>query len=246
MPACTLIVPFYRNAEMLAEQLRAWNDYPRGIAVVVVDDGSPEPALPVVIEHAAPGLNVRLYRISVDIPWNREGARNLGASVADSDWLVHVDIDHVLPPKAAANLLAFTPRPGACYRFPRWRCGRADETRRKDHIPDAMEFGRIHPHVDSYLIERALYWDVGGYDEDFSGCLGGGSDFLRRVEARGSIELLPDEICLHVYTRHRIADASDRTLSRDTTEGKRRARRKLARGGDKPTSHVRFQWTRQL
>ena len=253
MPDFTLIVPFYRNCAMLAEQVRMWNEYPRGVRVVVVDDGSPEPARPIILQHIQQDVDVQLYRIEVDIPWNREGARNLGATVCESQWMVHVDIDHVLPPQCAERLLRFDPKPGAFYRFPRWRNGRADETRRKDKIPDEVRFAQIHPHVDSYLIERERYWFIGGYDEDFSGCLGGGSDFLRRVEERARIKLLPEDICLHVYTRDKIKDASDWSLSRDTTEGKQRARKKQQRHQRQrhsaepvPASHVRFPWQRQL
>jgi hypothetical protein len=246
MPTFTLIVPYYRNAAMLAEQINAWNQYPPEIAVVLVDDGSPEPALPIVESEARRSLDLRVYRIGVDIPWNREGARNLGSDRAATPWLVHLDIDHVLPAQAARALLAFEPDGRNFYRFPRWRCGRADETRKKDRIPNTEEFGRIHPHVDSYLITRWSYWQIGGYDEDFSGCLGGGSDFLRRAERALIASELPEEIGLHVYTRTRIKDASDWSLSRDTSEGKRRAQRKRAAGRNRPTSHLRFPWSRQL
>ena len=45
----TLIVPFYRNVEMLREQCRLWNLLPEDIRVIVVDDGSPEPAAPIIL-----------------------------------------------------------------------------------------------------------------------------------------------------------------------------------------------------
>jgi len=192
---------------MLKRQVQEWNKYPEGVTVICVDDGSPEPALP-IIEGAAccaptktgerrPPLHaIELYRINVDIPWNREGARNLGAHVATTDWIVQLDIDHILPADAAAALLDFlNPAKRAqhaaplhdCsaltwYRFPRWRRGRADETRKKDRIPDDCEYGEIHPHVDSYLVRREIYWKTGGYDEDYAGALGGGNMFLRRLE----------------------------------------------------------------
>lgn len=246
MPEFTLILPYYRNCEMLAAQVHTWNLYPDGVRIIVVDDGSPEPALPIIKRHVSSSVDLQLYRIEVDIPWNREGARNLGATVCESQWMVHVDIDHVMPTRSAELLQRFNAKPHAVYRFPRWRVGRADETRRKDKIAQYVEFGQIHPHVDSYLIERERYWFVGGYDEDFSGCLGGGSDFLRRVEERARIELLPDDICLHVFTRHRIKDASDWSLSRDTAEGKARARKKQRSGARVPATHLRFPWSRQL
>jgi hypothetical protein len=245
----TLVVPFYRNSGMLKRQLREWEYYPSGVKVIVVDDGSPEAAKPIIEAAASEALRERLelYRILVDIPWNREGARNLGAHHVSSRWLIHVDIDHVLPASGAVELLEFEPNAKNWYRFPRWRKGRADETRKKDQIPDALDFGQIHPHIDSYLITKSLYWDTGGYDEDYSGCLGGGNAFLRRLEERaGPPRLLPEKIPLHVYTRTEISDASDWSLSRDTTEGKKRWKVKTASKNTRPKNPMRFKWERVL
>lgn len=246
LEALTLIVPYYRNRGMLARQVLEWNAYPKGIRVVLVDDGSPEPALPIVKEHLSPRsqAEVSVYRITEDVPWNREGARNLGASVALTQWIVQVDIDHVLPAISAALLLRNAPDPSCWYRFHRWRVGAADATRRKDAIPDQVRFGEVHPHIDSYLVLRSVYWAIGGYDENFAGCLGGGSDFLQRLEAAQPVQLLPPAIALHVHTRDSIPDASDWSLSRDTAEGKRRLRAK--RSGVAPHAQpLRFSWTQQ-
>lgn len=246
----TLIVPYYRNCAMLARQIQEWNEYPPDLRVVLVDDGSPEPAAPIVRLHASNEAleRIAVYRIKQDIPWNREGARNLGTKVTKATrWVVHVDIDHLLPKSRVRRLLKFRPTPGRWYRFPRWRVGQADETRRKDAIPEDSTFGPIHPHIDSYLVERSTYWAIGGYDEDFAGCLGGGTDFLKRLEAHAGAPLeLPAEIPLHVHTRHAIADASDWSLSRDRSEGKRRAAQKRTSGRVRPESSLRFEWERVL
>lgn len=241
--AFTLVVPYYRNPVMLGHQLQAWEEYPAVVSFALVDDGSPEPARDVVMARASTLLRQRitLYRIGVDIPWNRGGARNLGTREAPADWVVHVDIDHVLPPETARALLDFDADPRRWYRFERYRVGRADETRRKDKIADDVEFGKIHPHIDSYLVTRELYWRAGGYNEDFSGCLGGGTDFLKRLEKLAAPELVPAPAHLRVYTRSVAVDASDHALSRDRGPGKA-LQRKL--GGRKPTSHVRFPWQR--
>lgn len=248
LDAVTLIVPYYRNCAMLERQVREWNEYGAGVSIIVVDDGSPEPALPIIHANMSAALRDRLqlYRIGVDIPWNREGARNLGAHVADAEWIIHIDIDHVLPAACVDPLLRFRPDPTKWYRFPRWRKGKADETRRKDAIAPDVEFGEIKPHIDSYLVRRALYWQIGGYDEDYSGCLGGGNAFLRRLEAVAEVRLLPPEIQLHVYTRSEIKDASDWSLSRDTAPGKRIFKEKQASGMTMPGKPLRFPWERVL
>lgn len=244
----TLIVPFYRNSIMLQRQIFEWELYPPSVRIIVVDDGSPEPAKPIIQAVASNELQKRiaLYRIKVDIPWNREEARNLGALQAETRWVVQVDIDHVLPSPCAERLVDFAADSNHWYRFPRWRKGKADETRNKDAISRDVEFGEIHPHVDSYLISKKLYWMVDGYDLLFSGCLGGGSDFLKRLEGVADPLLLPPAIHLHVYTRSVVKDASDWTLSRDTNEGKRRARMKRSQLTGRKSESIRSQWERQL
>lgn len=244
----TLIVPFYRNCEMLSRQIEEWEMYPAGVRIVVVDDGSPEHAKPIIQAVASPELlrSIHLYRIMVDVAWNREEARNLGATQAQTKWLVHIDIDHLMPAQSAAHLLKFDADDQHWYRFPRWRKGKADETRKKDAISRDVQFGEIKPHIDSYLVPRKMYWLVDGYDLLFSGCLGGGSDFLKRLEAVAEPRLLPPHIPLHVYTRSEVKDASDWSLSRDTTEGKRRAHAKRAAPGGAKRQPIVSPWERQL
>lgn len=257
MNELTLVVAYYRNCAMLKRQVEEWNKYPQGIKVICVDDGSPEPALPIILQAIQKSFiypfdptkvfeaPVQLYRIGIDRPWNRSGARNLGSHVATTEWILQVDIDHILPADAAAKLLNFQPDPNRWYRFPRWRVGKADETRKKDAIPNDQEYGQVHPHVDSYLVRKEVYWQTGGYNEDYSGCLGGGSPFLRRLEMLQPVEMLPPPIRLEVYTRDVIKDASDWSLSRDKTEYSRR-KRIIERNGNKPTNPLRFSWVREL
>lgn len=250
----TLIVPFYRNVKMLREQLGIWVLYPQevwdSLGVIVVDDGSPEPAREVILESGFDysRRQFQLYRILKDIPWNRNGARNLGAHVAAKNWILQTDIDHVLPVNSAIQLVRVLPTLSAkqWYRFRRFRRGRADETRKKDRISPNETYGEIKPHGDSYLCTREHYWKAGGYNEDFTGCLGGGSPFQRELEKIAPAALAPSSVSLEVYTRDVCEDASDNTLSRDTSEYARR-RKALERAGKiKGHNPLRFPWERQL
>lgn len=243
----TVVVPYYRQPLMLKAQLETWARYDdearTRLKFIVVDDGSPEPAEPIIRES---GLEVDLYRIDKDIPWNRGGARNLGSKMCDTEWLVHLDTDHVLPPDAAKALVEFEPDPDYWYRFPRWRVGAADETRRKDDLPTDCVFGEIKPHIDSYLCRTSHYWRVGGYDEDYSGILGGGSPFLAQLSQAAPMAMLPKPICLHVHTRHSVPDASISTLSRDTSKYAALRKQKEAAKKTRPTNPIRFEWSRVL
>ncbi len=243
MKDCTLIIPYYRNPQMLAVQLATIVGYPPEWRVIIVDDGSPEPAEPIVRAWIAqhrdpPPYRFALYRIDVDIPWNREGARNLASRECQTEWMVHVDIDHVLPAECAARLLQLDPTTSRFYRFRRFRVGQADETRMKDRIPREQEHGEIHPHVDSYLCTKSAYWLAGGYNEDFSGLLGGGGEFLRRLGRTVHADLNPME----KLERERLGIVG----SRDTVELRKLERAQRAQGCPLPTSWLRFPWHRVL
>lgn len=241
MREITLIIPCFNQPLMLRKQLDTVAQYPPGFRVIVVDDHSKVPAEEVFETHDA----AELYRVDEDVAWNRSMARNLGAQQAKTDWIIHVDTDHVLPPDSAVKLLELPLNAGSWYRFPRFRVGKADDTRNKDQLPRDCEYGQIHEHVDSYLITKANYWRTGGYDPDYAGCLGGGGAFLARLESMmGPSGALPMDIHLEVWTKDKIPDASVGGISRDTSEYKRRRREKEARGDTVPKNPIRYPWHR--
>jgi hypothetical protein len=242
----TIVVCYYRAPKMLQRQLENWRQYPaealKTFSLLVIDDGSPEPASDVISADD----RIALVRVKDDIPWHRNPCRNLGARLSETPWIIQIDIDHVLPPESAVALMnigAAGLNPKHWYRFPRWRIGRADETRRKDKIPDECEFGQIKEHIDSYLITRDLFLKS-PYDETYQGFLGGGSPFLRRMETLAPVKVLPSSVCLHVYTRHVVPDASVTTLSRDTSKYSKVRREKERRGDTTPKALPEFEWSR--
>lgn len=230
---------------MLQKQLDNWAQFSararERLTLIVIDDGSPEPASDVI--KASDG--VQLYRIAKDVPWGRNIARNLGAHLCESKWLVNLDLDHVLPPDSADALLRLDLDDKFWFRFPRWRVGRADETRLKDDIAGHVEFGKIREHIDSHIMTRDLFMRS-PYDSAYQGFLGGGSPFLKRMESIAPVKVLPDSVCLHVHTRHSVADASVTTLSRDTTQYSKVRKDKERRGDTVPKMLLDFEWSRVL
>jgi len=219
---------------MIQKQIETVLEYPEDYEIILIDDCSKR--FPLLPEHD----RIKYYKIGTDIPWNREGVRNLGATVAKNDFIMQIDTDHIFPKESAEDLLSLQLDKYSWYRFPRYRIGKADETRKKDTIPDDAEFGKIKPHIDSYLCSKLVYWEVGGYNENYSGCLGGGGPFLQRMkQVAGEAKLLPANIRLNVYTRDKIKDASVSDLSRDKAEFKKRRKQY---GSKKAENCLRFDW----
>jgi hypothetical protein len=233
---------------MLAEQFRVWAGYPAAlkdqIEIVLVDDGSPEPARDVSRPDGLPVL--RIYRVLVDRPWHQHGARNLAAREAVAPWLLLTDMDHVLPAASLASLLDVIDRasPNDVFTFHRLDAPQLS--------PTLNDRGEWKPHVNTYALRRAKFWRIGGYDEDAVG-YGTDSYFRRRLYAEGPATHLADVPIIR-YPREVIADASTcapgidpralRNAGRRSAETKARLREKAFRG-ERPKV-LDFPWERAL
>lgn len=219
----TLVMPYYDNPEMFVTQQQQWRDFPNPLKarlrVIVVDDCSPRwPALPNLLRDT--GVNLQLYRTLVDVRWNWLFCRNLAMAKAETEWALMTDMDHVLRPKVFARLLEHELDPRFAYRLSR---------------VDAPNMTPYKPHPNTWLMTRALFDRVGGYDETFSGFYGTDGEFRDRVVATaGVVVMLPHEMVR--YERTVIADASTTTYTRKEPDDKANVRRIIAerRPGWKP------------
>jgi hypothetical protein len=237
-------MPFYLNAGMLARQFEGWAAWPeefkRRLEVIIVDDGSPEPAVDVGRPQGLPAL--RIYRVLVDIPWHQHGSRNLGAHVAPAGWLLMTDMDHVLEAEAAEALFARLPKlnPEAIHTLDRIEA----DTRK----PTLDRNGNPKPHPNSFVLTRELYWRIGGYDEDLTGIYGTDGFFRQRAFTIGRRAHI--EIPLVRYWRDIVPDASTTTLprkeGRDPGHKDRILKAKRDRGEADKVKVLQFEWERVL
>lgn len=204
-----LVYPYYDNPEFFERQLLHWSSYDPLIlgrlSVIVVDDGSPSyPAEQVVRKFLVP-FNLRLFRIDVDVRWNWLAARNIGMHYAKNDWCILTDMDHVIPKETIHSVLHGKHDEKVIYRFSRRESTGAV----------------IHPHPNSMLMTRAMFWKVGGYDETLSGFYGTDGDWRRRCSATARIATLRDELERHEkngdsstvrYLRKQPCDAGKKVL----------------------------------
>lgn len=204
MNRISLCVAYYENSSMLARQYQEWAGYPKGlkqyVEMIVVDDGSPENrAADVPRPKGLPPL--KLFRMVEDLRWNQDACRNLAADHATGDWLLLTDMDHIVPAATMAHVVEKDLKSGVVYRFARVSA------------PDLLPY-KVHPNT--WLVERALFEDIGGYDEAYCGYYGTDFDIRDRLLARASLEMIDEPVIR--MPREVIADASTTTLERKRPE----------------------------
>lgn len=207
MKKLALVMPYYDNPGMLAFHYKTWCSYPQEmrdrLEVVIVDDGSPGIAAGEV--ERPEGLpNLKIYRVTVDLPWHQHAARNIGAFRAKSPWLLLTDMDHLVPEATLQTLLDLEADPDVVYTFPR-----VDPKLQPKIHPVS---GCPHPHPNTFLMTKELFWKIGGYDEDFCGIYGTDAYFRKRMEA--ACRKIHLQVPLILYSRDDMPDASTRSLPR--------------------------------
>ena len=202
-------------------QLNTWRSYsPEVLAlidIILVDDYSDRSLVPDIS-----GLPIRLLRVETDIDWNMAGCRNLAATQAKTDWLLFHDIDHVMDGENISRLLAGLSSLDAetLYRFSRIENGVL-----------------IDSHVNSFLVKRAMFWDLNGYDEDFCGFYGFEDIYLLECWMRKG-----NKILLLNNVEFRVEGSSTPRLSRDVSRNRALMEQKLASADSVGGESIRFKW----
>ena len=109
--------------------------------------------------------------------------------------------------------------------------------------------GSLKPHVNSFVIERDHYKELGGYDESFTGIYGCDQEFRTRLWRTATERHLEDAPLIRV-DRDVIPDASTRDVERktpDRVKAKKAVRLGKALSGEKNVvKSLTFNWERVL
>lgn len=237
----TILMPYYENPRMLRLQLHEWRMYRESekaaLRAIIVDDGSPRnPAVAVINAYGNVGFPINLFRVKPNIPWNQDGARNLGMKHATTRWVLMTDMDHVVMRDHVSRMLDFASHgaePGEYY---------------MPHRRDA-DGQALHPHPNSYLMRPNDFWMMGGYDEDFAGVYGSDGNFRKCMRA-GLRERVSIEMMLVRFGSDSIPDANTKDWGRKESEYHRSHHPKVeakAKGpAYKAVNPIRFEWEQVL
>lgn len=242
MTPFALVMAYYDNPRMLREHVRTWLALPEEIAgvldVCIVDDGSPRwPAVDAFNEHPQAAQfaigrlrSLQFWRMGVDVRWNQDACRNVGAREARTRWMLLTDMDHVVPEKTWAYLMGTKLKKERAYRLTR---------------VNAPNLEPYKPHPNTWVMTRDLYWAAGGYDEALAGRYGTDGDFKVRLGRVAPIQDLPVPVVR--YPREVIADASTTTLERKSEADRRWINDTIkARGPNWQPLHFSFPCSRVL
>lgn len=240
MSSCTIVMAYYENPKMLRLQLHEWRMYREtdkmALNAIIVDDGSPRnPAEPVIRQHGECGFPIQLFRIKQNIPWNQDGARNLGMKHA-TGWTLMTDMDHMLSRHEVAGLRHVVSH---------------EATAGSYYMPRRQEFDTtpLHRHANSYVFLAEDFWKMGGYDEDFAGVYGSDGNFRKCMKA-GLRELVTDRFMLTRWPPSAISDACTMDWGRKDSPYHRSQHPKIEAKSRGPAyrakDHFRYEWEQVL
>ena len=159
-PKITISLGYYNDKDHIQAHLDEFIKYPQNIKIQIIDDGSK--VSPIInLLHDIP-KKINIFRIEEDILWNIPGSRNLSATVATTPWILILDMDQII---TISNLKKILELPlDNDYEFYTFN--------RK--LGDKNKFT-----AGTMLVSRKLWWECGGYDEDFVGNYGYNDPFFK-------------------------------------------------------------------
>jgi glycosyltransferase involved in cell wall biosynthesis len=161
MAKLSIISHYYNHPQMVLDQIKYWESLPDSflsqVEFVLVDDCSQQ--IPVI---ESTKLNLKLFRVVTDLPWNQAGARNLGAFNASGEWALFFDIDQKfyfeVMQKVLYSLSSLDPMTMYYMRI-------------KELIDITVNQSLLN-HPNTFLVNLAQFKIHGMYDEDFVGYYG--------------------------------------------------------------------------
>jgi hypothetical protein len=184
MNLLTIIFPYYNQAKALDFQLQNYSSFTeetrKKLKIFIVDDGSQiNKAIDCITDEFLKKLDITLYRIDIDIPWNQPETNNLAFSKIETEFLLRYDIDCYFDEENIKKLMLVN---DINYAF---------NMNRKKYSTNEL----IKPHPNLYLLPKNIYKTF-KYNEYFSGNYGlDDIDLNERLNKDNKINFLNNIFC---------------------------------------------------
>ena len=211
------------------------------VKFMICDDGSQEKPL---TDNDVPD-DWGWLQVTEDIGWNNEGARNLIMKEAETDWVVLLDLDHLLFPYVAQQIhnIAHLDKDKAPFHERQFNI-------QSKMMQPAMNLdlsGGLTPYpphkivsANSFAIHKEHFWKLGGYDEAFSGMYGYDMTLVRQLGNKN-----PDRFTCGMLGFTLGGGGSTWTREqKDKSMVETRKIRTQRRGLNMPGERIRFPWKR--
>lgn len=162
----SIIHPVLNSHEIVRRQLRHYDNIgiPEDTEVIIVDDGS----VPAIEVEPRPWLT--LHRTNDFREWTWPLARNVGAQIAKGDYLIMIDLDHIVTREIIDAVRDFT---GDHVRFNREFAVLDENGNLTQDLETLRAYGldkergtRLNPHRNQFAMHKDLYKKMGGFRED--------------------------------------------------------------------------------
>ena len=168
----SLIIPVLNSHEILRRQLLYLEGFIQNdTEIIIVDDGS---SPPLEYKETRRRLPLRFIRTNDTRPWTWALARNRGAKEAVGEWLVMVDLDHMITPELLDVVRNYD---GDKVGFSRQFGILTEEGELTQDLDTLIKYGypierlkkrglKITALPNNFAMKREVFWDIGGYRED--------------------------------------------------------------------------------
>jgi len=164
-------------------------------------------------------MQIKIIRTNDTRPWTEHRARNIGAREAKGDYLLMIDVDYVIPKEAIEKAMEFTGQRMDISR----RFGVLDKKAEVADDPAILakwglkdrwiKRGGVAGHRSQFLMDRKLFWKMGGYNESLDGKWrrtgGAGEKFWRkwqRLEKAGKVCMDSDKLDVLMFPVGKFCD----------------------------------------